>query len=113
VFIAPSANVNSYSAQFASLLGVRDPVMASMRTRLERRLGFQWRLMDVLRFAGAMTVPLLVIHDRNDREVRWDDGAAIARAWPRAELLTTTGLGHHRIVSDQEVIARVVSFLGA
>src|SRR5881296_2089526 len=29
VFISPSANVNTYSAQFASLLGVRDPVMAS------------------------------------------------------------------------------------
>jgi pimeloyl-ACP methyl ester carboxylesterase len=113
VFISPSANVNSYSAQFASLLGVRDPVMASMRARLERRLGFKWRLMDVSLFAEAMTIPLLVIHDRNDREVRWDDGAAIARAWPRAELVTTTGLGHHRIVSDPEVIDRVVSFLRA
>ncbi len=112
VFIAPSANVNSYSAQFASLLGVRDPVMASMRTRLERRLGFRWRLMDIPRFAGAMTIPLLVIHDREDRDVRWDDGAAIARAWPRAELLTTTGLGHHRIVSDPEVVSQILSFLG-
>lgn len=113
VFIAPSANVNSYSAQFASLLGVRDPVMASMRTRLERRLGFTWRLMDIPRFAGAMTVPLLVIHDQDDRDVRWDDGAAIARAWPGAELVTTTGLGHHRVVSDPEVINCVVSFLRA
>lgn len=111
VFIAPSANVNSYSAQFASVLGVRDPVMASMRARLERRLGFEWRWLDVPGFAAAMTIPLLVIHDQGDRDVRWDDGAAIARAWPGAELVTTTGLGHHRIVSDPEVISRVVSFL--
>ncbi len=111
VFIAPSANVNSYSAQFASLLGVRDPVMASMRARLERRFNFEWKRLDVARFAPGMRIPLLVVHDQDDREVRWDNGATIARTWPGAELVTTTGLGHHRIVSDPAVIRRVVSFL--
>lgn len=111
VFISPSANANTYSAQFASLLGVRDPVMASMRQRLERRLGFEWKSMDIPRFAPEMSIPLLVIHDREDREVRWDDGAAIAKAWPDARLVTTTGLGHHRIVSDSAVIQQVLAFL--
>src|SRR5256885_15035760 len=38
VFLAPSANANSYSAQFEALLGVHGTVMASKRGRLERRL---------------------------------------------------------------------------
>jgi pimeloyl-ACP methyl ester carboxylesterase len=67
--------------------------------------------MDVPRFAPAMRIPLLVIHDRDDREISWDDGAAIAAAWPGAQLVTTTGLGHHRIVSDAMVIGQVLSFL--
>jgi pimeloyl-ACP methyl ester carboxylesterase len=91
--------------------GVQDPVMASMQERLERRLGFRWNEMDVPRFAPGMRVPLLVIHDRDDREVRWDGGAAIAAAWPGAELVTTNGLGHHRIVSDAAVIKQVLGFL--
>jgi len=111
VLISPSANVNSYSAQFAALLGVAAPVMSSMRERLARRLDFAWDEMDVPAFAPAMRVPLLVIHDRDDRDVRWNDGAAIAQAWPGAELVTTSGLGHHRIVSDSGVIRQVVSFL--
>ena len=111
VLISPSANVNSYSAQFAALLGVAAPVMSSMRDRLARRLDFAWDEMDVPAFAPAMRIPLLVIHDQDDREVRWHDGAAIAEAWPAAELVTTTGLGHHRILSDSAVISRVVSFL--
>src|SRR6266576_1692953 len=113
IFISPSANVNSYSAQFAALLGVTPPVMSTMRERLARRLDFSWSSMDVPAFAPSMRAPLLVIHDRDDREVRWSDGAAIASAWPGAELVTTMGLGHHRIVSDAEVIANVVSFLRA
>lgn len=111
VFLAPSANANSYSAQFAALLGVDGPVMASMRGRLERRLGFSWKDLNIPVLAPDMRVPLLVIHDRDDREVGWGDGAAIAQSWPRAELVTTTGLGHHRIVSDPAVIRQVVTFL--
>src|SRR5881628_189698 len=111
VFLAPSANANSYSAQFAAVLGVHGPVMASMRGRLERRLNFVWKDLNIPALAPGMRVPLLVIHDRDDREVGWGDGAAIAQSWPRAELVTTTGLGHHRIVSDPAVIRQVVTFL--
>jgi pimeloyl-ACP methyl ester carboxylesterase len=112
VFLAPSASPNNYSAQFETLLGVHGPVMASMRGRLERRLGFSWKDLNVPAFAPEMQVPLLVIHDRDDREVGWNDGAAITHAWPGAELVTTTGLGHHRIVSDPGVIRQVAAFLG-
>jgi pimeloyl-ACP methyl ester carboxylesterase len=111
VFLAPSANPNSYSAQFAAVLGVDGLVMASMRGRLERRLGFSWKDLNIPVIAADMRVPLLVIHDRDDREVSWNDGAAIAQSWPGAELVTTTGLGHHRIVSDPAVIRQVVTFL--
>ena len=111
VLLAPSANPDSYTAQFAAVLGVDDPVMTSMRGRLERRLGFTWAQMNVPILARGMRVPLLVIHDRDDREVTWDNGAAISREWPGAELVTTTGLGHHRIVNDPSVIQQVLAFL--
>src|SRR6266571_6031467 len=69
VFLAPSIDVNSYSAQFQTLLGIEAPVMASMRGRLERRLGFSWKDLDVAAWAPGMRAPLLVMHDRDDREV--------------------------------------------
>jgi len=111
VFISPSANANSYSAQFQALLGVEARVFASMRGRLERRLGFSWKDLNIPALAPTMRTPLLVVHDRDDREVGWGDGAAIVQAWPGAELVTTTALGHHRIVSDPAVIRQVVAFL--
>lgn len=111
VLIAPSASPESYTNQFAALLGVDALVMASMRGRLERRLGFSWSQLNVPVLARDMRVPLLVIHDQDDREVTWDNGAAISREWPGAELVTTTGLGHHRIVSDPGVVKQVVAFL--
>ncbi len=55
--------------------------------------------------------PTLVIHDRDDKEVRWEDGAAIAGAWPGAQLATTSGLGHRRILQDPVVIRRIADFI--
>ena len=49
--------------------------------------------------------------DRDDDEVAWTDGAAIAEAWPGARLVTTTGLGHRRILRDAQVVSQAVSFV--
>jgi pimeloyl-ACP methyl ester carboxylesterase len=58
-----------------------------------------------------MTVPALVVHDRDDRDVPFSHGDEIARAWPGAELMATTGLGHRAVVWDAEVVRRTVGFL--
>ena len=36
--------------------------------------------------------------------------AAIAAAWPGAELVTTAGLGHTRLLREPAIIARAVAF---
>ncbi|MGH7672620.1 MAG: alpha/beta hydrolase [Gemmatimonadales bacterium] len=111
VFLAPAADPARFAADFASTLAVGPAAMAAMRDRSERRLGFRWADLDVPRMARAFDVPLLVIHDRDDATVPWTDGAAIAAAWPGAELVTTTGLGHRDVVRDSGVVDRVVAFI--
>ena len=53
----------------------------------------------------------MVIHDENDRDVPWQEGAALANAWPGAQFVRTSGLGHRRILRDPDVIARVTAFI--
>ena len=36
---------------------------------------------------------------------------ALAAAWPEGELLTTGGLGHHRLLRDPEVVRAVVDYV--
>jgi pimeloyl-ACP methyl ester carboxylesterase len=111
VFLAPAADPAGYSERFAEMIGLTPGVLARMRRSIERRFGQSWDDFDVLRAAATMTAPLLVFHDRDDRDVAWTDGAAIAAAWPGSELVSTAGLGHRRIVHDLAVVARAVSFL--
>jgi hypothetical protein len=37
---------------------------------------------DVARLVDSAQVPLLVVHDRDDREVAWRDGTVIAASAP-------------------------------
>lgn len=111
VFLAPASDPAGYSERFASVIGLSPSVLARMKSDLERRFGMAWKDFDVLAAAATMSAPLLVFHDRDDRDVAWTDGESIAAAWPGARLVTTTGLGHRRIVHDPSVVAAAVAFL--
>jgi len=58
--------------------------------------------------AGGALPPTLVVHDRYDKETSFAVGERLAAAWPGAQLLGTEGLGHQRILADDDVVARVV-----
>ena len=111
VFLAPAADPSGWSERFAEMIGLSRDVLARMKRSIELRFGQSWDDFDVLRAARTMTAPLLVFHDRDDRDVEWTDGRAIADSWPGAELVSTTGLGHRRIVHDPAVVSRAVAFL--
>lgn len=111
VFVGPTGGPREWAERFRKQLGVPPPVMSLMRERSERWLGASWEEFDVPKLARSQTGPLLIFHDRHDAEVPWSDGAAIASAWPGARLVTTTGLGHRRILRDERVVSEAVSFV--
>ena len=53
----------------------------------------------------------LVIHDEDDIDLSWHSGEEIARAWEGAEFIKTKGLGHRRIIHDENVIGSIIKFL--
>jgi pimeloyl-ACP methyl ester carboxylesterase len=111
VFIAPPIALENGTRIFARVLGLSEDVRTRMKARLEARLGRTFAEIEATRVAPRMTAPLLLVHDRRDREVPWEAGARLAGAWPGAILHTTDGLGHHRILRDEQVIARAVRFI--
>ena len=111
VFVGPTVGPRDWSERFRAHLGVPPRVMAAMRERSERWLGARWEEFDVPELARNQSVPLLIFHDRGDAEVPWSDGAAIAGAWPGARMVTTTGLGHRRILRDDGVVRQAVAFV--
>lgn len=114
VFIAPMASPITYKKMFHDALGLNDEVLRRFTEYTERRFGFSWAEFEVPQMAARTTTPpLLVVHDRDDAETSWQEGAAIADAWPKSLLHTTSGLGHRRILRDAAVVESVTGFVSS
>jgi pimeloyl-ACP methyl ester carboxylesterase len=111
VFIAPPADLVLQAHTILETLGFGRRARERMQARVEQRLGVAWAALDVRGYAAEMRTPLLVVHDRDDAEVPWQDGAIVARAWPGAALRTTGGLGHRRILRDPGVVRGAAAFV--
>lgn len=113
VFVGPPRGPVEPFHQFCEALELPSELRERTRARLEARFGVRLEHFDVPRLAAGLATPLLVVHDRGDAEVAWDDGAAIAEGWPGARLVTTTGLGHRRILRAPEVLRQATDFVSA
>lgn len=59
----------------------------------------------------SQELSLLLVHDSDDKEVSMKHPLALKAQFPQAEVFQTTGLGHNRILKDDEVIKRCVTFI--
>lgn len=111
VQLAPPASLIRYSRHFARHIGLTERLRAAMQWRIEQRIGAKWSGFELPTAVAAQRAQTLVIHDEHDRDVRFDSGLAVARAWPGARFKRTRGLGHRRIVRDASVVAAAIDFL--
>jgi Alpha/beta hydrolase family len=58
-----------------------------------------------------LRIPALLFHDYNDREVSYEESLAITQSWSGAELIMTSGLGHQRILRNEQVVQQAVDFI--
>jgi pimeloyl-ACP methyl ester carboxylesterase len=84
-----------------------------MQQVAERRLRTRFDDVHTIRLAADMQLPLLVLHDEQDRAVSIDHSRRLAEAWPEAELGVTSGLGHNRILRDEATVKRAIEFVRA
>jgi pimeloyl-ACP methyl ester carboxylesterase len=112
VCIATPARLEFLLERFTRLLALPEPVRQDLRHRLEKRFAEDvWELMSADSNARSLNIPALIVHDREDHDVPWTQGALIAEAWPGAQWLATRGLGHRRILRDAATVQAIVDFL--
>ncbi len=103
-----------YTVEFARDLGFGERIRTAFLRRLEKRVGRSMEDFSLPHRARPRAVlpPLLLVHDRQDKEVHHRDAVMLAGAWRGSQLLLTTGLGHRRVLADPEVVERIVSHVG-
>jgi pimeloyl-ACP methyl ester carboxylesterase len=113
VLVAPSAHPSRFLNLFFDWLDVPHALRDRILLHFEKTLRFAWTDLDVEAYGPRIAVPSLIVHDRGDREVPWQEGAETARLIAGAELMSVESLGHHRLLRDDRVIERIAEFVSA
>jgi len=108
VLIAAPRGRNKRWFDFAEERGISQDVVHRARELYAADAGLR-ATFDLAEIASP--IETLVIHSADDDAVEWENGEAIAKAWPNAELVLCDGLGHRMIAQDRSVIERVVNFV--
>jgi pimeloyl-ACP methyl ester carboxylesterase len=112
VLIAPVEGVPDFLTRFRARLHFGRRTERRLIARAEQRTGYPVADLDVARLGEQLESrpELLVIHDLGDRETPHEPSARLVAGWPGAELYSTIGLGHRRILADAAVGGTVARF---
>lgn len=110
-FVAPVAQPIAFTAEMARSLGFGDRIHSRMIQRLELLVGRPMSDFDLLTMSSAAIPATLIVADRDDREVGHEQAELLVAAWPEVDLVSTSGLGHRRILRDRGVVDLVASFV--
>ncbi|GIJ43677.1 alpha/beta hydrolase [Virgisporangium aliadipatigenens] len=109
--VSPFAESDTNVERFARTLGLSPRLHARTRAALLGYFDAHADGWDLRTVAPDLRTPALIVHDRDDAEIPYREGANLAAAWPGAHLRSTERLGHRLILKDPDVIRDVVAFV--
>jgi pimeloyl-ACP methyl ester carboxylesterase len=111
VMVAPVGPLAAGIDYFCDTLGLTEETRQLFFQRLSLHNGMSVPAIDRDALLPKMSAPLLVLHDQQDQEVPLHHSESLAQQWRGARLVKTIGLGHNRILWEQDVIQQATSFV--
>ncbi len=95
---------------FVGSLQLKQNVLLKLKAKFEARLKNTISEFDVFQAAKATSAPVMVIHDKQDKDVPVYCAQHIYKHLQNGKLLITDGLGHRKILGDPQVIKQIIAF---
>ena len=117
VLIAYVADVQWVIKLFGTLFELKTSTLEAMRQRALKTLAntyqisWNWDDISPINTVQQYKGKLLLIHDKDDHEVPYNEAMKLETFAPQATRLVTKGLGHRKILMSRDVIKTVINFL--
>jgi pimeloyl-ACP methyl ester carboxylesterase len=96
---------------FVTKLELKPTVSTQLRLYFEKKYGEEMDNYSASKSATEVSIPVLVIHDKNDKEVPVEAGIQIHKHLKNGELFLTQELGHQKILGNSVVIDKIIKFI--
>lgn len=110
VIIGTPSGISSVVYDFCDKVKAGTKVAQAILSYIEKRYQIKLAEASTAPLAQRFNPPGLIFHDEQDQDVPMQNALEIDKAWPSAQLIRTRGLGHRRILLDEQVIAELYDF---
>ena len=111
IIIGSGDIVQDILEDFISKLGLKNKISERLRDLFENKYKIKMDDFSAYRAAQKVTIPVFVIHDKDDPEVPVKAGIHIHENLQDGSLFLTEGLGHRKILGNQNVIKKILDFI--
>ena len=110
ILLAPPGEASDFISVFQKTLRISNRTVQLVIRHFAERYQVTPDFFSALKFAPALKVKGLIIHDEEDMEAPYRYAVPLNKQWPLSKLVTTKGLGHN--LKSQLVVKEVVDFIG-
>lgn len=112
VMICPPATLNTAFNQFTTTLQLPQTVQEYIVKILKNNFGQDvFERFSLLKNGTKIIQPVLVVHDKQDNIVPYQEGLEIVEILKEGDFYQTNELGHQKILYDKTVIERILQFI--
>jgi hypothetical protein len=109
--LAPMLDINEALDTFASRARLMPWTAAALKKRLRRFCGDSWAIFAAGTNTDFGDAEVLVVHDPDDPDTRFESSAVLAAVRERTRLVVANSRGHNGVLADKEVAGAVARFL--
>ncbi|NNK87428.1 MAG: alpha/beta hydrolase [Flavobacteriaceae bacterium] len=95
--------------RYISLMGYNGRTATAIENLIQKEFGHEPAYFSAAEFSKTIDVKGLVIHDKNDRIIPYEDALLFESHYQSSRLITTEGLGHG--LKDQRVYDEILEFI--
>lgn len=112
VMFCPPSTVTTPFKEFSDKLKLPETIKNYVLKKIEDDLGSDaFERLSLLKNAEKIVQPVLVVHDKSDDVVPFEEGKNVASIIQHGTFLGSYDLGHRKILFDQTLIQQVVNFI--
>ncbi len=113
VIIGTANSVTHITREFAQNMKLNLKVARKMKSYFDKKFGEDMDNLSGALSALKVKIPTLVIHDEDDVDVHVSSAYEIKNNLQQGELFITKGLGHRKVLGNNEVINKITTFFVA
>ncbi|MFK7833840.1 MAG: alpha/beta fold hydrolase [Winogradskyella sp.] len=111
VLLGAPAHFTGVFDRYKSMMGFNNRISNGLDSIVLERFKQPVAYFSVANFAASIEAKGLIIHDKKDRIIPYEDGQLIASRYQNAELISTTGFGHG--LKDASLTPQIIGFINA